>query len=275
MAAPESKQAKTSETLFDQEISSASAIQEISSADDIKRSVAVVEACWELEKARRRRMTLKYGLPAVVLVTALALLAAWHFKVFPFAEKPAWLTAPELPPEGDPAALVERTEGNPEGKVKIVVTHPEGRRLDEKVTRILNEAVDLKPSEFYIVYQLTDKLPKEERKVLIDYEGQSISINDRTSFAFGDPKRPDRVIELLGFSPVFFTPQDLLEVVNLVYREVYGPTEKPLLDMEALDLAPPMETGSGHVHDPLPKIVIEGGEQGDIMLRLPEIKVEE
>jgi len=109
----------------------------------------------------------------------------------------------------------------------------------------------------------------------MDYEGQSISVNGKTSFVFGDPKRPDRTIDLMGFSPVFFAPQDLLEVVNLVYSEVYGPTEKPLLDMEALDLAPPMETGPGHAHDPLPKIVIDGGEQGDIMLRLPKIKVEE
>ncbi|HQL88017.1 MAG: hypothetical protein GX574_10905 [Lentisphaerae bacterium] len=275
MAAPESKQAKTSETLFDQEITSASGIQEISSADDIKRSVAVVEAFWALEKARRRRLALKYGLPAVVLVTALALLAAWLFKVFPFAEKPVWLTAPEVPPEGDPTALVERNEGNPEAKIKIVVTHPEGKRLDEKVTRILNEVIDLKPSEFHIAYHITDKLPMEERKVLVDYEGQSISVNGRTSFTFGDPKRPDRTIDLMGFSPVFFAPQDLLEVVNSVYQEVYGPTEKPLLDMETLDLAPPMETGAATEREPLPKIVIEGGEQGDIMLRLPEIKVEE
>ncbi len=266
MAVPESKQAKTSETLFD---------QEIPSAGDILHSVATVEACWAREKARRRRLMLKYGLPAVVLVTALALLGAWHFKVFPFAEKPAWLTAPEPPPEGDPAALVERTEGSPEAKITIVVTHPAGRGLDENVIRILHEVIDLKPSEFHLVYHLADKLPKAEREALMEYEGQSISINGKTSFVFGDPARPDRTINLLGHAPLFFTPQDLLEAVNMVYREVYGPTEKPLLDMEALGLAPATETSSAPGHDPLPKIVVEGGEQGDIKLRLPEIKVEE
>lgn len=266
MALPESKQAKASETLFD---------QEIPSAGDILHSVATVEACWALEKARRRRLMLKYGLPAVVLMTALALLAAWHFKVFPFAEKPAWLTAPELPPEGDPAALVERTEGNPEAKIKIVVTRPAGRGLDENVSRILHEAIDVKPSEFHLEYHLADKLPKEEREALMEYEGHSISINGKTSFAFGDPSRPDRSVSLMGHSPMFFTPQDLLEVINLVHREVYGPTEKPVLDMEALGLAPAAEPASAPGHDPLPKIVVEGGEQGDIKLRLPEIKVEE
>ena len=266
MPLPESKQAKSSRTLFD---------GELPGADDVLHSVATVEVFWAQEKARRRRLMLKYGLPSVVVLLALALLGAWHFKVYPFDEKPAWLTAPEPPAEGEPGALVERAEGNPEAKVKIVVVKPAGGELDANVSKILHEAIDLKPSEFYLEYQIADKLPKEERELLMEYQGQLITVNGKSDFSFGDPKRPDHTVSLKGFAPMFYTPQDLLEVINQVYREEYGPTDAPLLDLEALGLAPADGHTAGSGQEPLPKVVTQDGEQGDIKLRLPEINVEE
>jgi len=255
---------------------------------DVTHSVEAVKLCWEMEKARRRRLLLRVVLPIMLVVMGVAvyMLTRSEFgkQLFsghshsggccgsdgPMAENAADYKGPG------------RFEGYEGAKIKILAIIPGGTPRYGDFTRVLLDAIDNKPSEFHV--QLIDlfDLNEESAKELVGAYCTAIVINDQREFTVPDGDGGTRAVTFMENVNQDLSAQDLVTVLNQLHAEHYGPSVKPVVTLPAREPEPEAVKS-----DPLPKVVPanhvhdEGADEaadGDapvIRLTLPTMKAGE
>lgn len=231
--------------------------------DDIKYDVATVQAKWEAEKARRRKLVARLSLIPVLLLVVFV--GAVIVKVRALRQPHAHdhgLEATEKLPDG-----VEIL-GYEDAKIKIdAYIHYKQKKLWD----ILYEAVDTKPSEFRVTIKEISKIPQDQLLKETEFGDQSITINGKRQFTIKDSDGKERTVTFLGYDSVDFFAQDLLKVVNDLHNQYYG-SEGMVIELP--ESLPRDQQVSGHVHEHENS---EKAEEPEIKLELiaPQLKAKD
>jgi hypothetical protein len=231
--------------------------------DDIKYDVATVQAKWEAERARRRKLVARLSfIPALLLVIFVGVIIV----------KVRALRQPHDHDHG-----LEETEQGTDG-VEILGYEHAKIKIDAylhykqtKLRNILYELVDTKPSEFRITITEITKIPQAQLISDTDYEGPSIAINGKRQYTIKGDDGKEITATFLGYESQDFLAQDLLKVVNDLHNQYYG-SEGMVIELP--ESLPRDQQVSGHVHEHENS---EKTEESEIKLELiaPQLKAKD
>ncbi|MGI5924229.1 MAG: hypothetical protein ACOX9E_09820 [Lentisphaeria bacterium] len=238
------------------------------SQHDVTRSVEAVKICWEMEKARRRRLILRIILPILLLAlvaTAYSLMRSDFGKQL-FSSRSH---SGDHRHSGSDADPVEgscgccrgpgRSEGYEGAKIKVLAVIPGGTPRYGDLMRVLLDAVDNKPSEFHVRLVDLFDLNEESAEELIGDYCTAIVINGQKEFTVPAGDGTTRTVSFMENVNQNLSAQDLVTVLNQLHAEHYGPSPKPVVTLPEPEPDPhaeaaaserlPMVIPANHAHD--------------------------
>lgn len=229
------------------------------SQHDVTRSVEAVKICWEMEKARRRRLILRIILPILLLVlvaTAYSLMRSDFGKQL-FSSRShsgACCNSDADPVEGSCGCCrgPGRSEGYEGAKIKVLAVIPGGTPRYGDLMRVLFDAVDNKPSEFHVRLVDLFDLNEESAEELIGDYCTAIIINGQKEFTVPDSDGGTRIVSFMENVNQNLSAQDLVTVLNQLHAEHYGPSPKPVVTLPEPEPDPHAEAAAG---ERLPKVI--------------------
>jgi hypothetical protein len=224
---------------------------------DVTHSVETVKLCWEMEKARRRRVLLRVLLPLLLLLLAaglyLLMRADFGRQLFSRHKHSNGSCSSELPDStGDPLQGLGRKEGYDGAKIKVLAVIPGGTPQYADIMQVLRDAIDNKPSEFQVYFVDLFDLEEEDAEQLLGAYCAAIDINGQTEFTVPDEEGGTRSVSFLeNINPKLSAP-DLVTVLNQLHTQHYGPSLKPAVILPEKEPEP-----EGSAREALPRVVPE------------------
>lgn len=234
------------------------------SKHDVTRSVEAVKLCWEMEKARRRRLILRIILPILlfVLVAAAYSLMRSDFGKQLFSshrhsdahDHSGACCDDDAHLAGGSCGCCQgpgRSEGYEGAKIKVLAVIPGGTPRYDDFTRVLLDAVDNKPSEFHVRLVDLFDLEEESAKELVGAYCTAIVINDQKEFTVPDGDGATRTVSFMENVNRNLSARDLVTVLNQLHAEHYGPSPKPVVTLPE----PDPDHHHADASEQLPKVV--------------------
>jgi len=212
-----------------------------------------------MEKARRRRILLRVILPILLVVMGVAVymltrsdfvrqLFSGHSHSGGCCESGELMAG-----DGDGSFRGPgRFEGYEAAKIKILAIIPGATPRYGDFTRVLHDAIDNKPSEFYVQHIDLFDLNEESAAELVGAYCTAIVINGQKEFTVPDGKGGTRTVTFMeNVNPDLSAP-DLVTVLNQLHAEHYGPSAKPVVTLPEKE---PDAESEAVARDLLPKVV--------------------
>ena len=214
---------------------------------DILHDIETVQAKWAREQARRRAIMVKVFIAGGIILSIL--LGLLFYKIHQIA--------------AFRQALLEEEQnkykpiGYQNAKIHIISYANDSSLAAEE---ILREAVDNKPSEFYIEFKSLEGVDGEEVEKALGKFQPGIVINGQYQFTIKDDKGNDKVVKLLDDTGFTYKAHELAAIVNMVHAQIYGesylrPVHSPKqsipiegIDTDSEEEAPPAPKND-HDHD--------------------------
>ncbi len=176
---------------------------------DILHDIETVQAKWAREQVRRRALMVK-----VFIIGGLFLLlglGAVIHRIYRINQMRKYYEEQEQK-KFDPI-------GYRNAKIRIFLYANEDA---EAVADILREAVDNKPSEFYVQFRPLEGVDGEEVEKALGKFQPGVTINGKYEFKIKDQNGVEKDVKLLGDPGHFFNLKDLGIIINQVHQQIYG-----------------------------------------------------
>ena len=175
---------------------------------DILHDIETVQAKWAREQGRRRKLMVKlFCLGGLCLF---ALLGSMLYRIHKQAEFRRALE------------LQEQRKYNPIGykdsKIHILFFFSDSSEITEG---LLREAVNNKPSEFYVEFKPLEGVDGEEVEKALGKFRPGVTINGQYTFKIKDEDGTEKTIQLFdeGYS---YKPKELAIILNQLHQQIYG-----------------------------------------------------
>ena len=176
---------------------------------DILHDIETVQAKWAREQVRRRALMVKvFIIGGIFLLVGLG--AVIH-RIYRINQMRKYYEEQEQK-KFDPI-------GYRNAKIRIFLYANEDA---EAVADILREAVDNKPSEFYVQFRPLEGVDGEEVEKALGKFQPGVTINGKYEFKIKDQNGVEKDVKLLGDPGHFFNLKDLGIIINQVHQQIYG-----------------------------------------------------
>ena len=185
---------------------------------DILHDIETVQAKWAREQGRRRKLMAK-----IFCLGGLCLFALLGSVIYRIHRQAEFRRAMELQ---------EQRKYNPIGyvnsKIRILFLFSDSSEMTEE---LLREAVNNKPSEFYVEFKPLAGVDGEEVEKALGKFRPGLTINGQYTFKIKDENGTEKTVQLFdeGFS---YKTKDLAIILNQLHQQIYG--ESYLLPINSL-----------------------------------------
>ncbi len=219
---------------------------------DILHDIETVQAKWAREQGRRRILMAK-----LFCLGGLCLLALLGTVIYRIHKQAEYRRALELQEQMkyDPI-------GYKDAKIHILLFLSDSSEITEE---LLREAVNNKPSEFYVEFKPLAGVDGEEVEKALGAFRPGVTINGQHTFKIKEEDGTEKTVQLFdeGFS---YKAKDLAIILNHLHQQIYGESYlRPInsqfdfrtqnIEIEGVDNEDPTEkkespkSGHGHDHD--------------------------
>ena len=204
---------------------------------DVRHSVDTVEERWKNESLRRRRLAIKFGLPAVIVLLAAWLIPARICRFFPFEksyeEEKAEFEAMQKKAE-ESATPYKSKRGNPDAKMKLYFVLYPRDEISLGCDDVIQKALDNRPSELYLEVWEIDKVESEELKNLFQKDSNAgFVINGKHNFTYTSFRGIEKTYDSVTKNPHDLLDVDFAYILNTEYKRIYN-TDKDIYDLTNL-----------------------------------------
>lgn len=218
--------------------------------NDILHDIETVQAKWAREQVRRRALMVK-----VFIVGGIFLFLALGSVIYKIHRQAQYRQALEEQEQRKYLPI-----GYRDAKIHIIIYESESSVASEE---LLREAVDNKPSEFYVEFKSLAGVDGEEVERALGKFRPGIIINGKYEFKIQDENGEEKVVKLLDDPGLSYKIKELGIIINQVHTQLYGDSYiqpinscfdkrtqsipiADLLDAETIELE---NAKKGHDHD--------------------------
>ncbi len=254
--------------------------------DDVRHSVETVEERWQRERRRRVRLMAMICVPLAVVLLGGWLVAAWHFKAFPFASKsgqPGETTA-----ENGEKPHYSSKFGYEGARLKIINVFSGMTPTPDEIDEVYGMLIDDYPSEVYLESWDLKNLPPDMRALFPSEMHIGFLINGSHVFTYTDENGETQTYDSITNSALDCDGIKFGCIFNSEYKRIYN-TDKNAVDVQifidrrdkrkkAIDDAklPEIKTGEDLEYEDEVEEKTDGGgeEPGKDSIVLPKLKFE-
>ena len=176
---------------------------------DILHDIETVQAKWAREQSRRRVLMIK-----VFIIGGLFLflcLGSVIHRIYRINQMRKYYEEQELK-KFDPI-------GYRDAKIRIMLY---GSETSESVADLLREAVDNKPSEFYVQFRSLEGVDGEEVEKALGKFIPGVTINGKYTFKIKDENGEEKEVQLLENPGLKYKLKELGIIINQIHQQIYG-----------------------------------------------------
>ncbi len=239
------------------------------------RTTQVVEHYWNEEVASRRRRTMRWLIPLVVVVVGTWLGVSRHFHVFPFP--PVYEEESADDPSSSQNSNV-KAFGFEQAKLTIDYVMFDNDIPEESLEEVLYSACACKPSEICLKSHLVyDKNALPELPI---HESEEIALYINSTSQF---EVDGKTVDLARLTRDSLTMNQLKKIINQEYAKIYGAERLPVFDLAPQKKTAPTTANSqanaaagegGNAQQQEETSDSEGGKAEEVKLVLPRMNVE-